>query len=104
MIKDFGNKLKSARIQNNLSRKEVSKLLGISVSTIGFYESNERQPSLSILIKLAALYKVSTDYLLGIEDSHQNILSVEGLTYKQISALKLTVECFRNLNGFSDES
>lgn len=98
MIENFGNKLKSARIQNNLSRSQVSKLLGISVSTIGFYENNERQPSLSILIKLAALYKVSTDYLLGVENSSHKSLSLDGLTPKQINAIKSTVECFRNLN------
>ena len=98
MICNLGNKLKSARIQNNLSRKVIAQRIGVSVSMVGLYESNVRQPSLPILIKLAAIYKVSVDYLLGTETNKQNILYLDGLTSKQIEALKMTAECFRNLN------
>lgn len=98
MIYNLGDKLKSARIQNNLSRKVVAQRIGVSVSMVGLYESDVRQPSLFILIKLAAIYKVSVDYLLGIETNKQNVLYLDGLTSKQIEALKMTAECFRNLN------
>ncbi|WP_289225732.1 helix-turn-helix domain-containing protein [Bacteroides acidifaciens] len=98
MICNLGNKLKSARIQNNLSRKVIAQRIGVSVSMVGLYESNVRQPSLPILIKLAAIYKVSVDYLLGTETNKQNVLYLDGLTSKQIEALKMTAECFRNLN------
>lgn len=40
MINNLGDKLKSARIQNKLSRKVVAELTGVSVSMIGLYESN----------------------------------------------------------------
>ena len=98
MFCNLGNKLKSARIQNNLSRKVIAQRIGVSVSMVGLYESNVRQPSLPILIKLAAIYKVSVDYLLGTETNKQNVLYLDGLTSKQIEALKMTAECFRNLN------
>ena len=98
MICNLGNKLKSARIQNNLSRKVIAQRIGVSVSMVGLYESNVRQPSLPILIKLAAIYKVSVDYLLGTETNKQKVLYLDGLTSKQIEALKMTAECFRNLN------
>lgn len=98
MICNLGNKLKSARIQNNLSRKVIAQRIGVSVSMVGLYESDVRQPSLPILIKLATIYKVSVDYLLGTETNKQNILYLDGLTSKQIEALKMTAECFRNLN------
>lgn len=98
MICNLGNKLKSARIQNNLSRKVIAQRIGVSVSMVGLYESNVRQPSLPILIKFAAIYKVSVDYLLGTETNKQNVLYLDGLTSKQIEALKMTAECFRNLN------
>ena len=98
MICNLGNKLKSARIQNNLSRKVIAQRIVVSVSMVVLYESDVRQPSLPILIKLAAIYKVSVDYLLGTETNKQNILYLDGLTSKQIEALKMTAECFRNLN------
>lgn len=95
MIKDLGNKLKTCRIKNQYSRKQVAELLGISVSMVGLYESDERLPSLQILIKLANLYKVPTDYLLSVNIDNKESLSLAGLTDSQIRALKLTIECFR---------
>lgn len=96
MIENLGNKLKAARINKNLSRKQVSELIGVSSSIIGLYETNERLPSLLILIKLATIYKVSTDYLLDIDALPQNTLSVDGLTEQQIRVLQLTIDCFRD--------
>lgn len=98
MFENLGNKLKILRINNQLSRKQVAELVGVSVSTIGLYESGERLPSLPILIKLATQYKTSIDYLLDIDTNNKDVLSLEGLTEKQIKALKLTAECFRNSN------
>ena len=96
MLNDLGNKLKIARVNQNLSRKQVAELVGISSSTIGLYESGERLPSLVVLVKLATHYKVSIDYLLDFDNSNKQSLSLDGLSEKQIKALKLTADCFRN--------
>ena len=98
MIENLGNRLKTLRVKNQLSRKQVAELVGISVSMIGFYENDERLPSLPILVKLAGLYKVSIDYLLDVNIDSKEMLSLEGLTDNQIKAVKLTVECFHNAN------
>ena len=98
MIQGLSTRLHSTRINCNLSRKQVAELIGCSESLIGLYESGSRQPSLSALMKLASLYKVSTDYLLGCETADAGTLSLSGLTSKQISALKLTADCFRNMD------
>ena len=95
MLKNLGYKLKTLRVRNQLSRKQVAELVGVSVSTIGLYE---RLPSLPVLVKLACQYKTSVDYLLNIDTSDKNSLSLDGLTDKQIKALKMTAECFRNSN------
>lgn len=98
MINDLGKRLKVARINSNLSRKQVAERLDITESTIGLYETEARQPSLPILIKLSSLYKVTTDYLLGCEPTNNCTLSLTGLTPQQIEALNLTAKCFRNQN------
>lgn len=98
MLQNLGEKLKSARVNNNLSRNQVAELIGVSVSMIGHYETGERVPSVEILLKLASRYKVSIDYLLG-NNTNSNSLSLDGLTYKQIQAVKQIVDCFRNLPG-----
>lgn len=98
MFENLGDKLKTLRVNNQLTRKQVAELVGVSVSTIGLYESNERLPSIPVLVKLASQYKTSVDYLLNIDTSNKNALSLDGLTDKQIKALKMTAECFRNSN------
>ena len=98
MLENLGDKLKTLRVNNQLTRKQVAELIGVSVSTIGLYESNERLPSIPVLVKLASQYKTSVDYLLNIDTSDKNSLSLDGLTDKQIKALKMTAECFRNSN------
>lgn len=99
MLENLGAKLKTARVNKGLSRKQVSELIGVSVSVIGLYESGERIPSVPILMKLATQYQVSVDYLLDIEHPSDDTLSLDGLNSKQIQALKLTADCFRNNAG-----
>lgn len=97
MLQNLGNKLKQLRLSNGLTREQVATLVGVSTSVIGLYETNVRVPSIPVLMKLSAHYKVSIDYLLDNNVNDKNTLSLEGLTDKQISALKATVDCFRNL-------
>lgn len=54
MLENLGDKLKTLRVNNQLTRKQVAELIGVSVSTIGLYESNERLPSIPVLVKLAS--------------------------------------------------
>ena len=95
MIRGLDKRLQISRINSNLTRKQVAELINVSESLIGLYESGSRQPSLSSLIKLASIYKVSTDYLLGCEIADSKQLSLDGLNEKQIQALNMTVQCFR---------
>ena len=100
MFENLGYKLKTLRINNNLSRKQVAELVGVTSSMIGLYENDERLPSLHIIAKLSTLYKVSVDYLLDCDTKSTDTLSLDGLTDKQIKALQLTADCFRNLNRY----
>lgn len=95
MIQGLAKRLQIARINKELSRKQTAERIGVSESLIGLYESGSRQPSLSVLMKLASLYGVSTDYLLGCDTTEKNVISLEGLTDRQIQAVMLTVQCFK---------
>ena len=95
MIEGLSARLKSSRISVKLSRKQVGELIGVSESMIGLYEGGARQPSLVALIKLASIYKVSTDYLLGCEKQSKLSVSLDGLSEQQIQIIQQTVHCFR---------
>lgn len=93
MIKGLAKRLKEKRQALNLSRKVVSEIIGISASTLADYENEHIEPSLKVLMKLATLYKCSTDYLLGIEkDTPTQTIDVSALTPDQIQALKSLID------------
>ncbi|MDE7192604.1 MAG: helix-turn-helix transcriptional regulator [Oscillospiraceae bacterium] len=78
MIFSFSSRLKQLRKSKNLRQAQVARLIGVNKSAISSYENNLRQPSFDILVSLANLFSVSTDYLLG----QTNIRSIDltGLT------------------------
>ena len=63
MIPTFASRLKQLRLNKNLRQEQVANLIGVNKSAISTYENNTRQPSFEILVRLATLYRVSTDYL-----------------------------------------
>lgn len=62
---NLNERIRYLRTKNNMSSKELSKILNISESSVSLYESGKRTPSLSLIIKIADYFNVSTDYLLG---------------------------------------
>lgn len=53
------------REENNLSRAELAKRLGVSVRLISYWENGARECDFNMLINIADLFSVSVDYLLG---------------------------------------
>lgn len=97
MFDNFSEKLKTLRINSNLTRQQVADRVGVTMAMVSFYENGDRLPSLKVLVKLASLYKVSVDYLLDIKSPNKNNLSTEGLSDKQIKSLQEVIDCYRNL-------
>ena len=62
---NFGKRLRQLRKEKGLTQAELAKLLSIGESTVSFYESGKRQPDYETLIRLAEVFYVSVDYLLG---------------------------------------
>lgn len=62
---EFGERLRLLREESKLTRDDLAKNLNISYSTISKYETNIRFPDRETLIKMADLFEVSIDYLLG---------------------------------------
>ncbi len=91
---DIGERLKTLRIAHHLTQAQVAQRLWVSKAVISGYELSTRSPSYPNLIKLAALYGVTTDYLLGV-DSRQ-LLDVSGLSDEQI---RLVGEVVRQLRA-----
>lgn len=87
---DLGNKLRELRTAKKLSQLQVAQRIGVSKSMISSYELSTRLPSYDVLIKLAAVYGVSTDYLFGIEK--KRTINVGKLNDAQIALLGAMID------------
>jgi len=65
---DFAENLKYLRHAHQFTQKELAYRLGLSANCICEWEKGRSEPSLETIRKLAELFEVSTDYLLGLED------------------------------------
>lgn len=91
---DFGNKLKNLRIKNNYTQDQLAQRIGLTKSVISAYENGLRMPSYDVLIAIARIFKVTTDYLLGLE--HMREIDLSGLTDEEISALMNLIKAMRH--------
>lgn len=82
---DFGNTLKTLRLRKDITQAQLANKLGLTKSVISAYETGLRLPSYDILIHIARIYNVSTDYLLGIEKKQE--IDLSGLSQEETNAL-----------------
>lgn len=94
----LGEKLKALRTAKKMSQKELAERIGIAKSVISFYESGDRFPSYDVLIKIARIFNVTTDYLLDVE--RERTVDVSGLSEEDIAAVTTVIDALkRKSNG-----
>ena len=57
--------IEAERARNGMTKEKFASLLGISVSTVKNWQNGRTEIPASKIIKIAILFNVSTDYLLG---------------------------------------
>ena len=62
---DFKRVFKELRIKNGYTQDSLADTLGLSRSTISMYENGNREPDFETLEKIADLFNVDMDFLLG---------------------------------------
>lgn len=89
----LGERLRELRKKQGLTQVQVAERLGISKAVVSSYEAASRYPSYDVLIKLATLYGVTTDYLLGLD--HRRVIDVSFLTAAQFAAIEAVLKSYR---------
>lgn len=93
---DFGQKLRNLRLEAGMTQAELAQRLNITKAVISYYELHERCPSPEVLIKLASIFHVSTDYLLGI--SNRKMIDVSDLSEEEVRLLLSLIVILRKKN------
>lgn len=94
---NFGNRLKALRTSRRLTQKQLAEQAGVAISAISAYESGNRYPSYDVLISIARIFHVSTDYLLGLNKRSE--IDVSGLNHEEIELITQMIELFKKHNS-----
>lgn len=90
----LGQRIGQLRTAHGWNQVELAKRLGVAKQTISNWENGNIQPSIDMLIRLAKLFGVTTDYLLGLDSIPR--LSIEGLPDAVVAHLSQLIEDFKN--------
>ncbi len=62
---NLGEQIAFLRKQKKISQNELGKRAGTSGILIGKYERNETKPSIDVVVRIAGVFEVSIDFLVG---------------------------------------
>lgn len=89
----IADRIKLLREQNGYTQTELAKKLGITRSSVNAWEMGISIPSTQYLVEISSIFKVSTDYLLGINETAT--ISVSGLSDSDIELIHTVINHLR---------
>ncbi len=93
---NIGENIKNLRTTSNMTQGDLAERLRVTISSISAYENGSRMPSYDILIKIARLFNVTTDNLLGF--SNKYVADVSGLDAEQRKNIFEIIELYKLKN------
>lgn len=82
---DLGERLRTLRVERGMTQSRLAQQLGVTKSVVSAYETGIRSPSYEVLLSLARIFSVSTDYLLGRETGRT--VDVTGLSETELEVV-----------------
>ena len=103
----LGGRIEQARMTQGISRRQVSRLLGVKASTVANWERDRTEPRSNKLLTLAGILNVSMTWLLigeqaGAEATPDSAL-LDPLRRKLQQALAMQADLARLLQETADE-
>lgn len=84
----LGERIALLRRQAGLSQRALAAALEVSPSTVGMYEQKRRVPSTELLVKMARLFEVSTDFLLTGRAGQRDSAALNALLTRTMTELR----------------
>lgn len=92
---EFGENLKKLRTARDLTQQELGAKVGLSKAVVSKYENGLGYPTFDVLIRIAAYFGVTTDYLLGVTGG--KTIDVSELSDSQIDTLHRIITGFKKV-------
>lgn len=87
---NYTKRLYDLRTDNDLTQEDVARVLNTTKQNYGRYENGKRKLNIEDLITLSKFYKVSTDYILGLEDKTYFTRTIIDITERPVLTEKST--------------
>ncbi len=97
MLHALNENIKILRQSKGINQIEFGRILGVTKQCVSNWENDNVLPSIEMLIKIADVFGVTTDYLLG--RCELNSMDMSGLTEAQILHIGLIVDDFKKCNS-----
>ena len=94
-LEKFSYRLTVLLDEHNMSQTQLAKKVGTTNVTICRYINGERIPKIDVASKIASVFNVSLDYLLGISES----VDTENLTKNQDVDIAILMKSLYSLDG-----
>lgn len=89
----LGKRIYELRLSFGWTQVQLAQKLNITKQTVSNWENDNIQPSVDMLIKLAKIFNVSTDYLLGLTPN--NSINVDGLPLEFVSHIVQIIDDYK---------
>jgi transcriptional regulator with XRE-family HTH domain len=86
-------KIKTLRDRKKMTQADLARELGITRASVNSWEMGLAVPSTALIVELSHLFHVSTDYLLGVEETAS--IKVDGLKTDEVAILVELVLTFK---------
>ena len=92
---DFYSRFSELRAEKGLTAPDIAKELNFSKNSIYAWEKRRSQPNIETLIKLAQIFDVTVDYLIGNSDELGNVGTTEQFSSEERDLIK----CYRAIGN-----
>ena len=92
---NLNENIKALRMAKGISQVKFACDMGVTKQCVSNWENDNVVPSVDMLMKIAAYYSVTTDFLLGLDTSE--IISLEGLSKTEAAHIRNIVNDIRVL-------
>ena len=69
LVMSFSDRIIQLKKERKLLQKDIASSVGLSLRAYQYYEKGQKEPTLSVLLRLADYFGVSLDYLVGLSDT-----------------------------------
>ena len=69
LVMSFSDRIIQLKKERKLLQKDIASSVGLSLRAYQYYEKGQKEPTLSVLLRLTDYFDVSLDYLVGLSDT-----------------------------------